>query len=341
MKILVTVDPEIPVPPKLYGGVERIVEGLMSHYSNTGNEVYLLANPGSTSKFAHKIIGWKRLRSRGGINILLNSIQLFFVYIKYKPQVIHCFSRLLYLYPLFFFTRVKIVVSYGRLISPVSTGFARALSFKKITFTACAQHMTSHLKYESEWPIIHNFTDTDFFRPAEHPTLDYFVFLGRIEDIKGTSEAIHASLQLNTKIIIAGNVPPEHKDYFDKQIAPFLTNSLVEYIGPVDDFQKLKLLQNAKAMLFPIKWEEPFGVVMAEAMACGTPVVAFKRGSVDEVIIDGYNGFVVNTLPEMTAALKRLDVISRENVRKDTVRRFSLKFIGGKYLSLFHKLSGE
>lgn len=211
-------------------------------------------------------------------------------------------------------------------------------SFKKLTFTACGAHLFKKLKTNRPWFVIHNFANTDFFKPLEHPSLDYIAFLGRLEDIKGVKEAIEVAISSNFRIIVAGNIPPEHQSYFDREIAPLLKKDLVSYIGPVNDEQKLNLLQNAKAMLFPIKWEEPFGIVMAEAMACGTPVIGFDRGSVNEVIINGRNGFKVSSVSEMVDAFFKSDTIDRHIVRKDAEERFSLNVIGDKYLTLFSKL---
>lgn len=338
MKILVTVDPEIPVPPEFYGGIERIADSLIAKYASEGHQVYLLANKGSTSAKAKQIIGWKRARSGGILNILLNSFQLLLVCFRFKPDVVHSFSRLLYLYPLFFFTKVKIVQSYQRAISQASTLIAGFFSFKKLTFTACGAHLFKNIKCNRPWHAIHNFADSAFYKPIENPSLDYIAFLGRIEDIKGTKEAIEVALKSDSKIIVAGNIPHEHQSYFDREIAPLLKSDLVSYIGPVGDEQKLKLLQNAKVMLFPIKWEEPFGIVMAEAMACGTPVIGFDRGSVNEVIINGRNGFKVNSVNGMVDALSKTEAINRHIVRNDAEERFSLNVIGDKYLTLFSKL---
>ncbi len=150
--------------------------------------------------------------------------------------------------------------------------------------------------------------------------------------MKGTKEAIEAALATNEKLIIAGNIQQGHENYFNRLIKPHLSNPLIEYVGPVDDDQKLHYLQYAKAFLFPIKWEEPFGIVMVEAMACGVPVIGFNRGSVPEVVEHGVTGFVVKSIPEMVMAISRIDTIDRKIVRRVAEEKFSLPVISKQYV---------
>ena len=160
------------------------------------------------------------------------------------------------------------------------------------------------------------------------------VFLGRIEEIKGTSEAIRAAISTNQKLIIAGNIQEGHDSYFQEKILPYLSHPLIEYIGTVNDEQKKALLQGAKALLFPIKWEEPFGIVMAEALSCGTPVIGFNRGSVPEVIIHGKNGFIVHDTEELASMISKINSLSLEDIREDAITRFSLRKVAKNYLRI-------
>ncbi len=337
MKILITVDPEIPVPPIGYGGIERIVSSLSKKYSKYGHEVYLLANPNSTEDSVIEVFGWKGLKSRGKKNIILNAIQLYKIVKRIKPDVIHSFSRLLYLYPIFLFTKIKVVQTYQRKISVKSTNAAIRLGGGKINFTSCSKYMHKGFDSIEKWNTVYNFTDTDYFIPDNNVKKEYLMFLGRIEDIKGTKECIEVAFATNTKLIIAGNIQEGHDDYFNQYIKPHINNPLIEYVGVVNDEQKLYYLQRSKAFLFPIKWEEPFGIVMAEAMACGTPVVGFKRGSVPEVVKDRETGFVVNNINEMIKAVNQINNIDRKKVREDCIERFSLSIIANKYINLFNK----
>ncbi|MCF6241926.1 MAG: glycosyltransferase, partial [Bacteroidales bacterium] len=257
----------------------------------------------------------------------------------HKPDIIHSFSRLLYLYPTMFSSKVPFVMTYGRFISPKSTTIASILGGKRIFFTSAAKHMLNHLKKNKhKFTAVYNFTYTNFYIPDDEVQKEHLMFLGRIEDIKGTKECIDVALATKQKLIIAGNIQPGHDDYFEKQIKPFLNNPLIEYIGPVNDKQKLYYLQRAKALLFPIKWEEPFGIVMIEAMACGTPIIAFKRGSVPEVVKHNKTGYIVKNIDEMITAVNKIDKIDRNLVRQDCVNRFSLDAIAKQYLILFEKI---
>lgn len=338
MKILIPVDPEIPVPPLNYGGVERLVDGLITAYRKKGHEVYMLANPASTARDAVEIFKWEALKSRGTVNVWKNAWKLHSVAREIRPDVIHSFGRLLYLYPTLLTSSIPVCMTYGRRISPYSTTLASVIGGRKIHFTSAAGHMLNHLKlFRHKFTPVYNFTLTDYYVPNDSLLKEHMMFLGRVEDIKGTHEAIMTAIATNQKLIIAGNIQPGHDEYFIEKVKPYLTNPLIQYVGSVNDEQKLYYLQRTRAFLFPIKWEEPFGIVMAEAMSCGVPVIAFRRGSVPEVVKDGINGFIVNNTEEMIASVKMINLIDRNVVRDDCVRRFSLDVISEQYLDLFKK----
>ena len=330
-----TVDPEIPVPPKGYGGIERIVNTLAKCHHEKGNEVILLANPESTCKYTTRNIGWRFLKSTSIMGSILNAIQLLKTVIQYRPDIIHSFSRLLYLYPVFIFSRTKVVQTYQRQISEKSTSFAEFFARKRLKFTACGAHIFSNLKNKSQFEAIHNFTDTSYFLPSEESQEEeYLFFLGRIEEIKGTYEAIQVAKAAGEKLIIAGNINTEHQHYFDTKVKPYF-NEQIKYVGVVNDEQKKALFQKAKAFIFPIKWQEPFGIVMAEALSCGVPVLGFNIGSVPEVITQGENGFISTTIEQMTKDVFKIDSIDKRKVRESAVSRFSESVIFEKYNSLF------
>ncbi|MEZ5039041.1 MAG: glycosyltransferase [Saprospiraceae bacterium] len=337
MKILITVDPEIPVPPKLYGGIERIADSLASEYKAAEHEVILLAHPASSCKAAKTKYGWKGAKSQDKRDILTNAIQLFQVYQKEKPDIIHSFSRLLYLYPLFLFSKALFVQSYQRAISAKSTSIAKSLAGPRLRLTACGAHLFQQLPQVAHWTAIHNFTDTDFLTPNSNQSKEYLLFLGRIEPIKGTKEAIEAAKATGEKLLIAGNIPEAYQSYFDQEVKPWLSDQ-IQYVGPVNDVQKRELFQGAKAFLFPIQWEEPFGIVMAESLACGVPIIAFDRGSVPEVVIHGKNGFICKSLQEMVNAIDKIETIAPSSCRKYAETNFSSHSIAKKYLLLFEDL---
>jgi glycosyltransferase involved in cell wall biosynthesis len=338
LKILLTADPMLPVPPKEYGGIERIIDGLITEYAKMGHEVILLAHPDSTAKDTEKIIGWKGLEVNSKADIARNGLQLRAVYTREKPDIVHSFSRLLYLYPLFLTTKARVVQSYQREISQRTTDRALRLAKDRLTFTACGAHMFRHLPNPENWHAIHNFTDTEFFCDDPARSKDYLFFLGRIEDIKGAHEAIQVALATGEKLILAGNIEKTHIPYFQEKIKPYIDGKQIKYVGLVDDEQKRRWLQGAKAMLFPIKWEEPFGIVMAEALACGVPVLAFNRGAVPEVVRHGKTGFICEDLEEMSQAVVQIPSIKRDDCRNSAVDLFSGKAISRQYLRLYQQI---
>jgi glycosyltransferase involved in cell wall biosynthesis len=210
MKIILTCDPEIPVPPTLYGGIERIVDGLARGYSELGHEVYLVAHSESTCQYVKKIYGWPTNHSRGTKNVWKNAMFLRMIIKKTKPDLIHSFSRLLNLYPSFYQRKIRILQSYQREISPNSTRMASMILGPKLSFTACASHMIKNLPNKNKFKSVFNFTDTDYFNIDFERPREYLVFLGRIEDIKGTAEAIEVAITSNEKLIIAGNIQEGH-----------------------------------------------------------------------------------------------------------------------------------
>ena len=175
------------------------------------------------------------------------------------------------------------------------------------------------------------------YRPEPGPDAP-LVFLGRVEEIKGAHLAIEIAKRAGVPLVIAGNVAPEHRKWFDKSIVPHLDGESVTYVGSVDDAQKNELLGRARALLMPILWEEPFGIVMAEAMACGTPVLGFARGAVPEVIEHGITGFVSDDLDGLVGGVGRLNEIDRAACRARVERLFSDAAITEAYLAVYRDM---
>jgi glycosyltransferase involved in cell wall biosynthesis len=342
MKILISVDPEIPVPPLSYGGVERLVDGLAEAYKDLGHEVYLLAHHESTCTHVKARYAWPARHSRGIFNILKNAISLLKIIRLIKPDAVHSFSRLLYMYPSFLTCSVPFLQTYGRFINPVSTTLASLVAGKKLLYTSAAAHMLNHLKrFRHKFKPVYNFTNTHFYTPDIPVEKKHLLFLGRIEDIKGTAECIAVALSTGIPLVIAGNIQPGHEAFFREKIEPHLQDPLIRWVGPVNDEQKRELLRQSKVLLFPIKWEEPFGIVMIEAMACGVPVIAFRRGSVPEVIEDGVTGFIVDNVEEMIEAVNRIGSIDQAKVREVCTDRFAQEKISKQYINLLENLIAE
>ena len=170
------------------------------------------------------------------------------------------------------------------------------------------------------------------------PTDAPLVFLGRLAAFKGPHHAVAIARAAGRHLVLAGPREPNDAGYFDREIAPHLGE--VQWVGELDDAGKNALLGRAAALLMPIEWEEPFGIVMAEALACGTPVIGFARGSVPEIVRDGVNGFVVHDVDGAVRAVGRLDTIDRRVVRADCEARFSDHAIVDAYVALYREMAG-
>lgn len=335
MKIAIIADPELPIPPMLYGGIERIISMLVEGYVELGHEVSLFAH--AESKTSARLFGYSGKTSTSGLDILKNTFLINKELFRNKYDIIHSFGRLIYLLPQLPFRTPKIM-SYQR--EPTISQVKKAKRLSKgnsLAFTGCSAYISNQiLPYAPAYPIFNGVNlKTYHFSNAISKDAP-LVFLGRIEPVKGTHLAIQIALATKKKLIIAGNVPTEYNEYFEQQIKPYLSDQ-IEYIGPVNDEQKNKLLGSALAFLMPIEWNEPFGIVMAEAMACGTPVIGFNRGSIPEVIISGLNGYRCNNLQEMIVAVESIATIDRKIVREDAERRFSSEVIISQYLNLYSK----
>lgn len=336
MKILLTADPELPVPPELYGGIERVIFLLIKGYQERGHEVVLCAN--GASKVPCKLVPWKGTSSMSRIGTVKNMLTLNSVTKKEKVDIVHSFSRLIYM-TLLSKSNTPRIMSYQR--EPGVERIKKAYDMhanSKLVFTGCSSYISDQIATVAESYSIYNCVDFNEYDLA--PTVEQdapLVFLGRIEEIKGTHIAVQAAIKTNRRLVIAGNIPNGKEDYFNETVKPYLNDRIV-YIGPVNDKQKNEMLKTALAMLMPITWNEPFGIVMPEAMACGTPVVGFARGSVKEVVEDGITGYKCDTLDELLVKIKQCETLDRTTVRKRAYERFDYNVIVDEYLSLYKKL---
>lgn len=182
---------------------------------------------------------------------------------------------------------------------------------------------------------VYNGIDTNLFEFSEEHD-DFLLAAGRIVPEKGIREAIQAAQATNNRLLIIGPVYPDSQEYFDQYIKPHL-NEKILYLGFVEREQMVRYYQKAKALLMPVQWEEPFGLTMTEAMACGTPVIAFRRGSIPEVIVDGKTGFIVDSVADMALAIKKLDKIKAKNCRKLVEDKFSIDKMVDGYEAAYQK----
>lgn len=188
---------------------------------------------------------------------------------------------------------------------------------------------------------VYNGIDVDLFRPddANEPE-EYLMISGRVTPDKGVKEAVQIAIQTNRRLLISGQVSKPDYWYFEEHVKPFLNNKIL-FLGMLDRDQLVKYYQNAAGLLMPIQWQEPFGLAMTEAGACGTPVIAFNRGSVPEVIKDGKTGFIVNNSAEMILAIEKLPSIKRKDCREHVVKHFSTEKMVSEYENVLAQIVGN
>jgi len=339
MRILLTADPYLPVPPKLYGGIERIIDFLARGLVQRGHEVTLVAHPESAT--AGTLVPYGRPPHTGALPRAMELLQVGGALLSRAPStdIVHSFGRLAALMPILPLRRLPKIQSYQRAIPWQGIQRAASLAGPSIAFTGCSASLFAERGPEhGDWHAIWNGVAVESYQPTKLVAPDApLAFLGRLERIKGAHSAIAIARSAGRKLIIAGNKVNDADDprYFEEEVAPHLDGDRVTYIGPVDDAGKSALFGQSAAMLMPIEWEEPFGIVMTEALACGTPVVAFARGSVPEVVRDGVNGFVVRNVDEAVQAIPRLAELDRRVIRADCEERFSSEAIVDEYERLY------
>jgi glycosyltransferase involved in cell wall biosynthesis len=210
---------------------------------------------------------------------------------------------------------------------------------KNIIYTGCSKNLLSRVNAGGRWDVVYNAIDFSKYTLQEKVSEDApLIFLGRIEKVKGAHTAIRVAKATGNRLILAGNISPlpDEQAYFDREIKPHIDDMKIRYVGPLNDEQKNEWLGKAKALLFPIEWNEPFGMVMVEAMACGTPVIGFDKGSVSEVVMEGITGNVVKSENDMINTIEKLQQIDRRSCRAYAMNKFDVSQIAVKYLSLFN-----
>ncbi|MDB5143838.1 MAG: hypothetical protein JWQ66_2551, partial [Mucilaginibacter sp.] len=286
MRILLIMDPGIPVPPLHYGGHERLVYLFAEEYKKLGHEVTLLAGPDSRCSgnvVTYGVNDLKRSKSQ-----LYKEVLFVWRYLRQnhkKFDLVHNFGRLIYLLPILN-CPVKKIMTYGRPVSKKGIRIVNRFPNRNLIFTACSNYCVSTGNVAGKWATVYNAIDFSKYSLRETVTADApLMFLGRLDEIKGVHTAINVAKATSSKLWIGGNIPdtPDNYAYYKRVVEAQIDNEQIIYLGALNDRQKNEYLGQAKALLFPIEWDEPFGIVMIEAMACGTPVIAFKRGSVPEV----------------------------------------------------------
>jgi glycosyltransferase involved in cell wall biosynthesis len=345
MRIAITADPYLPVPPRLYGGIERVIDLLVRGLAARGHDVTLFAHPESVTRAQLRPYGVPPHRTRAARLRELAQVGAGLWDLRRTVDVVHSFGRLAALLPILPLRDLPKIQSYQRPVPWSGVRRAAQLAGGSLTFTGCSTSLYAgaHGRASgSRWCTIFNGVDTSRYTPTSSVPPDApLVFLGRLERIKGPHHAIAIARRAGRRLTLAGNLVAEGPDarFYHQEIAPHIDHDRVRYIGPVDDGQKNALLGSAAALLMPIEWDEPFGIVMAEAFACGTPVIAFARGSVTEVVRHARTGFHCANVDEAVAAVGQLAAIDRAVVRAECERRFSHDSIVTAYERLYRELA--
>ena len=332
------------VPPQLYGGTERIVSYVTDELVRRGHEVTLFASGDSRTTARLVPVVERATRLDAATHDLLGSefireLGLVFSHAS-DFDVIHCHVDYL-AFPFHDLTPTPTVHTiHGRLDLPHLLPVYRQFRTVPLVSISDAQRAPlDQLGVRWAGTVYHGLPVERYaFAPEDQ---GYLAFLGRLAPEKQPELAIEIARRVGLPLKIAAKVDAVDQEYFDQVVAPLLDDPLVEFLGEIGDDQKSAFLGGAKALLFPIDWPEPFGLVMIEAMACGTPVVARPCGSVPEVIDHGRTGFLASTLVELTEAVKRLDEIDRAECRRQFELRFSAGRMAQDYERIYSRLASR
>ena len=326
------------VPPKLYGGTERVVSWLTEDLVALRHEVTLFASGDSVTN-AHLVPVWPRSlrmsKPRGDPIIAVTTMLEAVARRAADFDVIHVHIDWLHV-PLLRRLRTPFVTTlHGRLDLPGLSELLR--DFPDAALISISHDQRTSLPAVKWAGTIYHGMPPTLLQPRRERE-GYLAFLGRLAPEKGADRAIRIARRVNIPLRIAAKLPREASQYYKDKIQPELDGRLVQFIGEVRDEDKEEFLGNAAAMLFPIDWPEPFGLVMIEAMACGTPVIAFRRGSVPEVIEDNVSGLIVEDEAGAIIAVGRIQDLDRDRVRDAFERRFTTRRMTEDYLTVYQRL---
>ncbi|PYK52986.1 MAG: glycosyl transferase [Verrucomicrobia bacterium] len=328
------------VPPKYYGGTERVVSYLTEELIRQGHEVTLFASGDSETKarlvaacrrslrldeecidqMAHQILMLERVFQRAAeFDIIHFHVDYLHFPLSRRQPITH------------------VTTLHGRLDIPDLISLYQ--EFQDMPVISISNEQRKPLPWANWQATVYHGLPADLYRFRPEPG-NYLAFMGRISPEKRVDRAIEIAKRIQIPLKIAAKVDPVDKDYFESVIAPLLGDPLVEFVGEIGDAQKNEFLGNAYALLLPIDWPEPFGLVMIEAMACGTPVIAYRGGAVPEIMEEGHTGFIVEELEDAVEAVQRVPELSRKRCREVFEQRFTVTRMARDYLQAYKRLIG-
>jgi len=329
------------VPPQLYGGTERIVAHLADALVQFGHDVTLFAS--ADAQTGAKLVPVRDQAIRLDPHPLKSDLAAHLSMLHdvrrraAEFDIIH-FHIDLFHFPLFEdYTDRTLTTLHGRLdLKDLSEVYRRWPLYPLVSISRDQRRPLPLANWVATVP--HGLAG-DLYCPTPAPGGDYLAFLGRISPEKRPDRAIAIAQRAGLKLKIAAKVDIGDRAYFADEIEPLLSDPLIEFVGEIGDSEKSEFLGQAKALLFPIDWPEPFGLVMIEAMACGTPVVAWRCGSVPEIIDEGITGFIVASEDEAVTAVSRAAALDRAKIRAVFERRFASTVMAGNYVDVYRQLS--
>jgi glycosyltransferase involved in cell wall biosynthesis len=323
------------VPPLLYGGTERVIHYLTEELVKQGHEVTLFASGDSITNATLVATVEEALRlDPDCLDPLAHHIvQLQEVIERQKSfDIIHFHTDYLH-FPFSGNCKTPCLTTlHGRLDIPDLQAVYRKFPDQQVISISNNQRLPLP---NANWvgTVYHGLPEDLHTLNANEGS--YFAFIGRISPEKRVDRAIEIAIACNCPLKIAAKIDKVDERYFEKEIAHLLDNPLIEYIGEINESNKTAFLGNAKALLFPIDWAEPFGMVMIEAMSCGTPVIAFNNGSVPEVVDDGVTGFIVESVPQAIEAISKLKRLSRKKIRQVFEEKFTAERMAKDYIKVY------
>ena len=338
----------LTLPVQTYGGVERIIESLAQGLAERGHEVTVFCAGGSTISGAHiscveispyptslhpeETQRWEQCLFK---EVMQRQREFDVIHFHFEPIVI-CDENGVNL--LDFFTTPVVCTFHNITTIPKHQVYYRETpSLYRHTMVFISENQRNHVPFFPHAEVIYNAIPVEKFSYEERKE-NYLLFLGRITPVKGILQAIKVARQTNTPLMIAARIDASDQVFYEHDVKPLIDGVFIRYVGEADFDQKVTLLKRARALLFPILWEEPFGLVMIEALACGTPVIAFRRGSVPEIMKEGVTGYVVDTIEEMVESVNKIGEISPAACRADVEQRFSQKTMIESYEAVYRKV---
>jgi glycosyltransferase involved in cell wall biosynthesis len=327
------------VPPRLYGGTERIVSYLTEELVRLGHEVTLFASADSIT--AAELVGCATMALRLDSNVR-DPIPYYMLMLDRVRELAEEFDILhfhidQFHFPLFAQMADRTVTTlHGRQDSPDLKPLY--LGFSEMPLVSISNDQRRPVANANFVATVQHGIPTNLYKPVYNPRGGYVAFLGRISPEKRPDRAIRIARTLGIPLKIAAKVDKVDEAYFRERIAPLLNDPGVEFIGEINERSKTEFLSQAQALLFPVDWPEPFGLVMIEAMACGTPVLAFRQGSVSEIVDQGVTGAIVATMDEAVRMLPQLLALDRRAVRRRFEQRFSSARMATDYVALYRSL---